>query len=147
MQRARTLSSHVVALTLAVMWMSGCTSTTPGHPSNRVLPATSIVADVIPAPATAAARDGVFVIRASTQISVPPEAQTARIGSYLADLLQRTRGVRLEVVERAGSSEPRHAIVLRLDPHPHASNPESYEIDVTPERIALSAGAPRGLVY
>jgi len=132
----------------AALVLSTCRSASERTPDKHVTAGVQRPAiDVIPAPAIAALRDGVFVIRASTQISVPPEAQTARIGSYLADLLQRTRGVRLEVVERAGSSEPRHAIVLRLDPHPHASNPESYEIDVTPERIALSAGDPRGLMY
>ncbi|TLY62009.1 MAG: beta-hexosaminidase [Gammaproteobacteria bacterium] len=129
------------------MLASGCRSTTAGRPSNQMMPGTSIVADVIPAPAAAAGRAGVFVIRASTHISVPSDAQTARIGRYLASLLQRTRGVRLEVVERVSSSEPDHAIVLRLDPHSSGSNPESYEVDVTPQRIVLSAREPRGLFY
>jgi hexosaminidase len=124
--------------------------------------------DVIPAPARVAFHDGDFAIHARTPISIPRDPGAARIALYLAGLLEESRGVRLRIVERSNDSNdsmPEGAIVLCLD-QPVAprrasgasrdflrcapvagASPESYAIDVTPRRILLSAGDPRGLFY
>jgi hexosaminidase len=124
--------------------------------------------DVIPAPARVAFHDGVFAIHARTPISIPRDPGAARIALYLAGLLEKSRGVQLRSVERSNDSidsTPAGAIVLRLD-KPVAprrasgasrdflrcapvagASPESYAIEVTPRRILLCAGDPRGLFY
>ena len=104
-------------------------------------------ADVIPAPARVAFRDGVFAIHASTLISIPRDPGAARIARYFAGLLEQSRGVRLDVVERSNDSLPAGAIAFRLDQPVAGANPESYAIEVAPRQILLSAGDPRGLFY
>jgi hypothetical protein len=83
-------------------------------------------ADVIPAPARVAFRDGVFAIHARTPISIPRDPGAARIARYFAGLLEQSRGVRLDVVERSNDSLPAGAIAFRLDQPVAAANPESY---------------------
>src|SRR5205807_6549627 len=45
------------------------------------------------------------------------------------------------------SSDLRPAIVFDLERAPPGASPESYEIRVTPRRVVVSAGDPRGLFY
>jgi hexosaminidase len=123
----------------AVSFLSGCLSSPPTPVARQV--------DVIPAPARAAFREGIFTVRAGTAISVPRNQDAARIARYLAGLLEETRGVRLNVVERSDESLPEGSIAFRLDKAQAGANPESYAIDVSPRRIVLSAGDPRGLFY
>jgi hexosaminidase len=103
--------------------------------------------DVIPAPSRVAFSDGVFAIHARTPISIPRDPDAARIARYFAGLLEESRGVRLDVVERSNDSLPVSAIAFRLDRPVTGASPESYAIEVTPHRILLSAGDPRGLFY
>jgi hexosaminidase len=126
-------------LVCAAAFLSGCLP----------FPSTAVArqVDVIPAPARAAFHDGVFTVRASTSISIPPDPNAARIARYLAGLLEETRGVRLNVVERSDDSLPEGSIAFRLDHAQPGANPESYAIAVSPQRIVLSAGEPRGLFY
>jgi hexosaminidase len=104
-------------------------------------------ADVIPAPASVEPHAGAFVVRAGTLISIPRDPQAARIARYFADLLLKTRGTRLDIVERTGNALPRHAIILELDPHAAAATPEGYEINISAQQIRLSARDPHGLFY
>jgi hexosaminidase len=131
----------------AAVLLSGCKSAPAGEPNERARSGSHIAVDVIPSPVRVAPGQGVFAVRAGTRISTSRDPQTTRIAHYFADLLQQTRGARLDVVERVDSSPPDRAIVFRLDPHGAASNPESYEIDVSPRRIILSASDARGLFY
>ena len=127
------------ACAAAVPFLSGCLTSSAAQGVRSV--------DVIPAPARVAFSDGVFAVRASTSISIPRDPGVARIARYFAGLMEETRGVRLSLVERSNDSLPEGAIVLRLDPSGVGANPESYAIEVTPRRILLSAGDPRGLFY
>jgi hexosaminidase len=101
---------------------------------------------VIPQPAKVEPRTGVFAIRAGTRLSTPNDRRAGRVARYFAELLQKTRGVALATSSGAAdgaTSAP--AIVFRLAGG--RSNPEGYSIDVSPDRIVLSAGDPRGLLY
>ena len=103
--------------------------------------------DVIPAPARVAFHDGGFAIHARTPISIPRDPGAARIARYFAGLLEQSRGLRLDVVERSDDSLPAGAIAFRLDQPVAGANPEGYAIEVTPHQILLSAGDSRGLFY
>lgn len=133
------LQRWMLACAVALSFLSGCLSS-PSTPLARQV-------DVIPAPARVAFREGFFTVRAATAISVPRDPEIARIARYLAGLLEETRGVRLNVVERSDDSLPEGSIAFRLDEAQAGANPESYAIDVSPRRIVLSAGDPRGLFY
>jgi hexosaminidase len=133
------LQRWMLACAVALPFLSGCLSS-PSTPLARQV-------DVIPAPARVAFREGFFTVRAGTAISIPRDPETARIARYLAGLLEETRGVRLNVVERSDDSLPEGSIAFRLDEAQAGANPESYAIDVSPRRIVLSAGDPRGLFY
>jgi hexosaminidase len=108
-------------------------------------------AAVVPIPAHIESRSGAFAIRAGMRILIPRDPRAARVARYFADLLQQTRGIKLEIEESATAKLP-HAIVLELDP-PAAvsskalSSPEGYTVDISSERIELSANDPRGLLY
>src|ERR1700722_15325916 len=74
------LQRWMIACAAAVPFLSGCLSSPPTPVARQV--------DVIPAPARAAFRDGVFTVRAGTAISVSRDPDTARTARYFAGLLE-----------------------------------------------------------
>jgi hexosaminidase len=136
---------------MAAFLLNGCSSPwtapkqvrRPQHASQA-----SARLDVIPAPATVESREGVFALRADTWISIPPDPSVARIARYLANLLRQTVGRDLKIVEHPGAAGfPAGAIVLRLEERAPDTSPEAYAIEVSPSRVVLSSGDPRGLLY
>ena len=103
--------------------------------------------DVIPAPARVAFGQGVFAVRAGTVVSIPRNPGATRIARYFNDLMDETRHARLSVVERSDEKLPRGASVLRVSRPIAGESPESYSIDVSAQRVVLSAADPRGLFY
>lgn len=108
-------------------------------------------AGLIPMPAHIESRSGAFAIRAGMRISIPRDPRAARVARYFADLLQQTQGIKLET-EESGTAKVPHAIVFTLDPRAPgvskaSSGPEGYTVDISPDRIKLSASDPRGLLY
>lgn len=161
-------TAAVVAVTGAGATAAAATPTTPRATAGaapdgptRVLPA------VIPLPSHMEPRTGTFAIRADTRIAIPRDPGAARVARYFADLMQQTRGLRLAVgtagTRAAASSAPTIVFELRRPRTPLTSaagasantatgaravpNPESYTLDVSPNRIVLSASDPRGLLY
>src|SRR2546430_1860240 len=96
-----------------------------------------------------------FAIRDGTRLSTPRNPRVARVARYFAALLQETRGIKLASEVSGAHSESDSArarspaIVFRLvAPSVAASpSPEAYVIDVSSDRILLSASDPRGLLY
>jgi hexosaminidase len=108
-------------------------------------------AGVIPMPAHIESRGGAFAIRAGIRILIPRDPRAARVARYFADLLQKTHGIKLET-EESGTAKLPHAIVFQLDRPPAVfseapSSPEGYTVDISSDRIKLSANDPRGLLY
>ncbi len=145
--------------------------------SDAALQAPSAHLSVIPQPADIEFRAGIFAIRTGTRLSFPHDPRAARVARYFAQLMQDTRGIKLEM--SAGTAAA-HGIVLKLEARqpsaaasnlgpaagdssaadgdtgdePHVSssgargaNPEGYAIDVSADHIVLSASDPRGLLY
>jgi hexosaminidase len=110
-----------------------------------VLPAAA--PDVIPAPAEALPRTGAFALRDGVEISIPHSREAAGIAAYLNELLRASHGLSLKVGTRTGERSPAGAIVLALEPTTPGASPESYSLEVSPERALVSAGDPRGLFY
>ena len=104
----------------------------------RVSPA----AQVVPLPASVLPGDGHFRLQDGVRI-LAPDARAVPSARYLADLLARTRDIRLDASDAPG---PAGAIRLLLEPIQERS-PEAYRLEVTPEGIDVRAADPRGLFY
>lgn len=88
-------------------------------------------------------QQGEFEASAATTVRVDAGAEST--ADYFVDLLQRTTGLSLT---RASSSEPREGeIHFQLDRREGAFGAEGYSLVVSPGRIVVSAGDPRGLFY
>ena len=114
---------------------------------------------VIPQPARVESRSGVFAIRSGTRISITRDPRAARVAGYFAELLQQTRGIKL-ANHASGDEHSLHSIVFKLNARPRAPAEasanaaanaaaivEAYTIDISSDRIVLSADDPRGLLY
>ncbi len=108
-------------------------------------------ANVIPAPAEVAPRSGSFVLRDGAQISTPKDPETVRIAAYLAELLRASHGIAVNVSprsdERGAAPMPAHPIEFRLNPDAPGAGEESYRLEVSAERVVVSARDPHGLFY
>lgn len=98
---------------------------------------------LVPLPALTQAQPGVFKVRATTEISIPPEPDVARIARYFAEVTEKTTGYALNIVERPA----KNAITFALQPSGRPASPESYELTVAPGEIKVSASTSRGLFY
>ncbi len=99
---------------------------------------------VIPAPAKAMPGSGGFGVDSTVVMRVPPHDRDAEAAArYLADLWTRTNGLTLPV--RAGPSEG-HAPTIEFKRR-SGYRREAYRIEVTPQRIIVSATFSAGLFY
>jgi hexosaminidase len=114
-------------------------------------PAAAVVAvpdaDVIPAPANVAPRAGRFTLTGRTQILVPAGVEAARVGGYFADLLRTSHGMALKVRPFTAARSRPPGIVFRLDPEAPGTAAESYQLEVSPMGVMVSARDRRGLFY
>ncbi len=102
----------------------------------------SPVLQVIPAPAKLEYAHGSFRLADGTPI-VATDARAEPVARYFADLLARTRGLRLEATNAA---QPSPAVRLTLD-EPQGDAPEAYTLEVGSGGIEIRATEPRGLFY
>jgi hexosaminidase len=101
---------------------------------------------LLPMPAQVQHAPGHFEVTAKTIISVSPgDAAAVRAAHDLADLLNRTRHLRLAV--RVQSTAPAAAIRLQLDPHAAVEQVEGYALDVDTHGVLVSARSSTGLFY
>ena len=98
---------------------------------------------ITPAPVLESAGQGVFHLSDATVILVPAgDAQALGDARYLADLLGRSRGLKLKV--REGAAQPGEAaVVFRRD----GPSGEGYHLDVTPDAVTIAARGDAGLFY
>jgi hexosaminidase len=102
---------------------------------------------LIPQPAQLTMADGGFHVDARTPLVVADDAAaTQRTATYLADLLSRTRGLRLRL-RVASAKVVSSAIVLQRDPQAAVTQAGGYVLDVTPQGIRVSARDDAGLFH
>ncbi|WP_258078460.1 family 20 glycosylhydrolase [Xanthomonas arboricola] len=155
---ARLPSSHgpcsrLLAMALTAMVLVGCgqrdTANAPVAANPRTistLPATTAPLPLIPAPAEARRGTGSFRVGTGTVISIPTgNAEVRRSAESLASLLQRTRGLTLEV--RTETSASPHSIRLERTPHAPVAHREGYSLDVDGNGIRIAARDGAGLFY
>lgn len=94
-----------------------------------------------PAPAKAVRAEGAFKLSAATRIHVAKGDIEARgVANQLADLIRRSRGFRLAVVEGGPTAG---AIVLTRE----GPAGEAYKLDVSPTGVTIAAAQRAGLFY
>lgn len=114
-----------------------------------LLPSPAVAADpplsLIPLPAEVRLQEGRFAVDARTPI-VPgsEDGATRQTAAYLADLLARTRGLRLTVTRSRGHAR---AIVLRRDPDAAVAQAGGYTLAVTPQGVEVAARDDEGLFH
>src|SRR5579872_1049845 len=101
---------------------------------------------LIPAPAEIKEQPGAFVLKSGTELSVPRRPEARHTAEYLTGLMRLSHGLSLKVRSRGDEVPAGGAIAFRLHDAP-GSSPESYELEVSPAGIEVSAGDPRGLFY
>ena len=103
---------------------------------------------VIPAPASYEPADGYFEIGSGTPIvSHGDDAATSPVVHYLAELMERSRGLRLSV-QPSSAGAVDGAIELKLDADFSTGTDdhgEGYDLRITPHRITLTAKTAHGL--
>jgi hexosaminidase len=108
-----------------------------------LLGAPAAASSLLPAPVVETAGQGVFHLTGRTVIAAPAgDASALASAGYLADLLARTRGLKLKVVEGpppAGTA----AVVLRRGP----PGGEAYVLDVGPSSLTIQSQGDAGLFY
>ncbi len=100
---------------------------------------------VIPRPAQAEARPGIFELRPDTRLVAAGAAQPA--ARALATALAPATGFALRVTSQRGAGVPDHAIEFELTAADAALGAEGYVLDVTPARVHIRAPAAAGLFY
>jgi hexosaminidase len=107
----------------------------PGH--------TAAQPALLPAPSSIQLQQGQFQLTTNTRMQLRGEG-AARAATYLAKLLQQSRGLTLQ---------PQHSdsgtLILQVDPRSFAAgtSAEAYRLEVSPQRVHILAADARGLFY
>jgi hexosaminidase len=133
----------------AVVAVSALTGSLPARAAaaDTASAAAAAVPGALPAPASLVARTGRFMVGEGTGIDVTGGAAAAWVAGYFARLVERSHALTLPVRARHDAGSSARGIVFRLEPSAAAAGPESYELDVSPERVELTASARAGLFY
>ena len=138
-----TLLRRAVAGMVALAVAAGVTAAPiEGDPPAAAVPAPA----VIPAPAEVVPQSGVFALREGTAVWIPPGRDARRTADYLVGLVRSSHGLSLHVHVRDARARADGAIAFALT-SARGSSAESYQLEVSPTGILISAGNPRGLFY
>lgn len=114
---------------------------------NAQMDTQSTLPSLIPVPFSMTAAPGSLVIKNGAVIEVMKgDKDSLATANYLAELVQRTRGLKLVV--QAGPQAKGSAIVFRKTSNGSADTAkESYDLTVSSKRVEVSAGTGSGLFY
>jgi hexosaminidase len=103
---------------------------------------------LVPAPLSLSEQPGVFGLRAATPVLVRAGDLEARAAAeQLADLLARTRGLKLEIREVEAGEGRTGGPAIRFWRAPVDGGPEAYDLSVGPDGATVSANAAAGFLY
>lgn len=149
------LSSRLLACAFAAASLAGCSQRVPGTspvaattgaPAAETAVATNTPLPLIPAAAQVERGSGSFTVGTATVISIMPgDAEARRSAEHLADLLQRSRGLRLGV--RAETSASPGSIRLERSAQAPVAHTEGYSLDVDAKGMRIAARDGAGLLY
>jgi hexosaminidase len=132
-------------LAIALLLLAACHSAAPRAQPGTVAAQPSPQASIplIPLPTSMQRQRGHFDIDANTKlVAEGEEAQT--VVRYFTDLAAETHGIALNPATDAAAETP--AIEFAIDSS-SGKSPEAYRLEVSPQRIRITAGEARGLFY
>ncbi|MFN2399027.1 MAG: beta-N-acetylhexosaminidase [Gemmatimonadaceae bacterium] len=100
---------------------------------------------IVPRPVSVTSRIGSFNVTASTGIQT--DSATGMLGRQLADYLRPATRFPLPLSVHTGDATRSNSIVLRRDSSLVRLGPEGYRLEVSPERVVISAPEQAGLFY
>ena len=136
MKKNKIIIPAVASMILSVLM--ACTAETPTDLSK---------ASIIPKPVSVVSDSGSFTLTTRTDILVPGERdELVQVGQYLADILNRSTGLGVEVV--SGAKRPgKGDIKLALSEDDSGLGDEGYELVITGKLLTVKAYRPAGLFY
>jgi hexosaminidase len=138
----------VLACAAAAAWLTASQAAGAAlAPAGPLTHARQAAANVIPAPAQVVPGHGTFTVRERTRVLIPLDPAAAASAQYFVDLVRSRHAGWLEVIAGSVARVPQRAIAFRLERSLAAAGPESYQIEVSAQRIVVSAGERRGLLY
>jgi hexosaminidase len=129
--RLRALSALLLVATLVAC----AQASTPGKGAVQA-------PSLIPLPASMQLQDGSFALSATTPI-IAKGSEARAAAEQFQRTVKKTHALDLNIVDEDTSGA---SIVFRLDPTTNAK-PESYNLEVTPQGVVVSAGDAAGLFY
>jgi hexosaminidase len=144
--RVQTIAKGI-ATALIIVGLAGCAGTKPlpvtPKPSPPAAPGPVHPAlSLVPWPAHLTLQSGSFAVKDGAAIRYDRrDKDGARVARYLADLVRRSRGLKLVPSDRTG------AIYLRHLADPNATGAEGYRLEITPDGVTISASHTAGLFY
>ncbi|MGH8126443.1 MAG: family 20 glycosylhydrolase [Rhodanobacteraceae bacterium] len=96
---------------------------------------------LVPEPRHVVAGHGAFTLTRDTRIEAPADARAQWIARFLRDSIKAQNHIDLRVAKAPGYGRIR----LRIDPSIHGDG--AYHLDVTPQRVVISAADNRGLFW
>lgn len=128
---------RLFVLLLTLLQLLACTPATNG----------STAVSVVPAPAEANIGEGTFRLSSVIPVVVAADPEAERLARYFTDLVARTANLRLNLLESNKVGDQQRVIRLELNAAGGTAGEEGYSLNVSPQRIVVSARGPRGLFY
>ncbi|MFX1535244.1 MAG: beta-N-acetylhexosaminidase [Promethearchaeota archaeon] len=100
---------------------------------------------LIPEPVKLTIISGKFILNKDTIIQIDLELK--KVGQYLKGLLSTSTGFDNQISVMTSRDYQENAIILRLDTDLDTLGEEGYNLEVTPDKIMLSAPNPAGVFY
>lgn len=124
------LSFLVVA---ATVWLAACNS--PNKQTRK--PA------IIPVPVKMELKQGEFMLSENTKIVSPENEEVSQVAEYFTNWIEKPTGFHLE---KGNEKDDVNAIIFRVIQNDSLGE-EGYLLNVSPEKIVISANEPAGLFY
>lgn len=105
----------------------------------------TIPPSLIPVPQVTQLQSGIFNLKKDAAVIYnKKDADIPRVINYFVDLVQRTTDIHFKIIQSPVSQKHDGAIVFSLT---DIEGREAYQLDISPQRITVSATHARGLFY
>ena len=101
--------------------------------------------NIIPRPQEIKTLDGNFTINSSTKILCDDD--TKMIAEYFSNEVGSLFGIKLKTEKTSSDKTGKNVIDLRLTKLDHSNSKEAYHLNITKEKIIITANEPNGIFY
>lgn len=98
---------------------------------------------IIPVPVEMNLKQGAFVLNENTKVISPDREDVQQVAEYFTKWIEKPTGIQLK---KGNESDHNNVIIFRIVQVDSLDN-EGYLLDVSPEKVLVSANTPAGLFY